>query len=89
MSQTAARSKQVVVTGDKEFSFYSGVRFRRRVGQIIIRPTLLNKVVWRLANRYPSAYEQRFAWLFPAWFLYFELEVVKETLRPAGAPAGS
>jgi hypothetical protein len=33
--------------------------------------------VWRLANRYPAAYERRWAWIFPAWYLYFELEVDK------------
>ena len=25
----------------------------------------------------PAAYERRWAWIFPAWYLYFELEVVK------------
>ena len=34
--------------------------------------------VWRLANRFPAAYERRGAWIFPAWFLYVELEVVKD-----------
>jgi len=37
----------------------------------------VNKLVRRLANRYPAAYERRWTWIFPAWFLYFELEVVK------------
>ncbi|MBW4553885.1 MAG: class I SAM-dependent methyltransferase [Aphanocapsa sp. GSE-SYN-MK-11-07L] len=27
----------------------------------------------RLANKYPDQYEQHFAWIFPAFFLYFEL----------------
>ena len=40
--------------------------------------TLVNKLVWRLANRYPEAYERRWAWVFPAFFLSFELEVVKD-----------
>jgi SAM-dependent methyltransferase len=65
-------------TGENEFSFYSQARFRRRQARIIFYPSLVNKVVWRLANRYPLAYERRWAWMFPAWFLYFELEVVKE-----------
>lgn len=51
--------------------------FRVRHRSLIFRPTLVNKLVWRLANRHPNAYEQRWAWLFPAWFLSFELEAVK------------
>lgn len=67
-------------TGEHEFDFYSDRRFRRRKSQIFFHPTLVNKVVWRLANRYPHAYEHRWAWLFPAWFLSFELEVVKRPI---------
>jgi SAM-dependent methyltransferase len=66
-------------TGENEFSFYSQRRFRRRRTQLIFVPTLVNKIVWRLANRYPQKYEQRWAWMFPAWYLYFEIEVVKES----------
>jgi SAM-dependent methyltransferase len=65
-------------TGEHEFSFYTDVRFRRRRSQIVFNPTLVNRIVWRLANRWPAAYERRWAWIFPAWFLYFELEVIKQ-----------
>lgn len=65
-------------TGENEFPFYTSARFRRRVSQLIFASTLLNKLTWRLANRWPAAYERRWAWIFPAWFLYFELEVVKD-----------
>ncbi|HET7541384.1 MAG TPA: methyltransferase domain-containing protein [Polyangiaceae bacterium] len=58
-------------------SFYTDARFRVLRRQIVFRPTLANKVVHRLANRYPDAYEERWAWIFPAWFLYVRLEVVK------------
>ena len=44
----------------------------------MFRPSAVNTLIWRLANRFPVRYERRWAWLFPAWFLYFELEVVKE-----------
>ncbi|MBV9127843.1 MAG: hypothetical protein JO117_07130, partial [Verrucomicrobia bacterium] len=64
-------------TGDNEFAFYSTRRFRRRSTRLIFHPTLVNKLVWRLANRFPAEYERRWAWMFPAWFLGFELEVVK------------
>ena len=67
-------------TGEHEFSYSSSVRFRRRSTQLIFHPTLLNKVVARLANRLPEAHERRWTWMFPAWFLYFELEVVKDAV---------
>lgn len=65
-------------TGEHEFSFYTKLRFRRRSNQIVFAQTLLNKLVHRLANRFAAEYERRWAWMFPAWFLYFELEVVKD-----------
>jgi SAM-dependent methyltransferase len=65
------------VTGDHEFSFYTLQRFRRRTRQLIFFPTLINRLVRRMANRYPHEYERRWAWIFPAWFLYFELEAIK------------
>jgi len=59
------------------FVSLSEKRFRHRDIRIVFHPTLSSKVVRRLANRFPEAYERRWAWLFPAWFLSFELEVVK------------
>lgn len=64
-------------TDESDLGFYSGARFRPVRTQLVFRPTLVNKLIWRLANRYPAAYEQRWAWIFPAWYLYFELEVLK------------
>jgi SAM-dependent methyltransferase len=58
-------------------SFYSGARFRVARRQLMFHPTLVNKVVRRLANRYPARYEQRWAWTFPAWYLHFELQALK------------
>jgi SAM-dependent methyltransferase len=65
-------------TGENALPFYSKVKFRRRASQLIFFPTLLNKLIWRFANQYPQQYEHRWAWLFPGWFLSFELEIVKE-----------
>ena len=65
-------------TRENESPFYTRARFRRRWSQIIVYPTLLNKIVGRFANRYPAIYERRWAWMLPAWFLYFELEVLKD-----------
>lgn len=70
------------VTGERELSFYTSKRFRRRTSRIVFFPGLANKLVHRLANRYPEAYEKRWAWIFPAWFLYFELEVIKPDRVP-------
>ena len=64
-------------TGEHQFSFYTQKRFVRRSVQIVFKPTLINKLILRLANRYPEEYERRWAWIFPAWFLHFELEVQK------------
>jgi len=57
--------------------FYSRARFRRQSTRISFYPGLVNRLVFRLANRFPERYERRWAWMFPAWFLYYELEVVK------------
>jgi len=65
------------LTGERDLSFYTAKHFRRRATQLIFFPGLINKVVRHLANRHPDAYEKRWAWIFPAWFLYFELEVIK------------
>jgi hypothetical protein len=65
-------------TGEREIEFYTRARFKKLYSRMIFFPSLVNKLVWRLANRYPAAYERRWAWMFPAWYLYFELEVQKE-----------
>jgi len=64
-------------TTEHELNHYSGVRFRRRTTRISFYRSILNRVVFRLANRFPERYEQRWAWAFPAWFIYYELEVLK------------
>lgn len=64
-------------TSDHEIDFYLPARFKWRRRQIVFMPSLLNKLVWRIANRWPVAYETRWAWIFPAWFLSLELQVLK------------
>ena len=59
------------------FGFYSRARFAVVRATIVFKPSLLNRVVSRLANRFPDRYESRWAWMFPAWFLSVELQVVK------------
>lgn len=65
------------VTSDHPNNFYTNARFRCENGQIVFRPTWLNKLVWRLANRFPIAYENAWAWMFPAWFIFITLRVEK------------
>jgi SAM-dependent methyltransferase len=65
------------VTGDGDFPLYTKGRFRSRVRNLMFHPHLLNRLARRMANRWPERYERRWTWLFPAWFIYFELEVVK------------
>jgi SAM-dependent methyltransferase len=75
------------VTDGHDLSFYTRARFVERSCRIIFHPTIINKLVWRLANRYPGEYERRWAWLFPEWFISVELEVLKGDARGNGASA--
>src|ERR1700749_708892 len=67
-----------------ELSYYTRARFRARSRNIVFMPSLVNKLVWRLANRFPARYERSWAWIFPAWFLSVELEVLKGTPARGG-----
>jgi SAM-dependent methyltransferase len=64
-------------TTGHQWNFYGGDGFIIARRQIIFSPSLVNSLVHRLANRYPSVYEYRWAWIFPAWYLHFELTVRK------------
>jgi hypothetical protein len=64
--------------GEEALRHYSHVTFRRASAQIFFHPSLVNKLVWRCANRWPTAYEQRWAWMFPAWFMSVKLDVLKD-----------
>ena len=65
------------VTGEHAHDYYTRARFRMRRREIVFTQRPVNKLVRRFARRDPRRYEERYAWLFPAWFLVFELEVVK------------
>ena len=45
-------------TGEHEFSFYSQYKFRCRKRQVIFKPTYLNRLIWRIAERHTSAWEK-------------------------------
>jgi SAM-dependent methyltransferase len=63
--------------GAHGLAHYGQARFRRSSTEIHFHPSLVNKVIRRCANRWPDRYEHRWAWMFPAWFMSFRLEVVK------------
>jgi predicted SAM-dependent methyltransferase len=64
-------------TGEHLHSYYTRARFLTARRELVFKRGTANKVVTRLANRWPDRYEDRWAWMFPAWFLVFELRVVK------------
>jgi SAM-dependent methyltransferase len=64
------------VTGAVIHDYYTRVRFRMMRREIVFERGLLNRLVRRFANRSPERYERRWAWIFPAWFLVYELEVL-------------
>lgn len=74
--QFSARTFEIF-TDEGDSTFHTPARFRILRRQIVFTPTLINKLVARLANRYAIRYEERFAWMFPAWFVSLELEAVK------------
>jgi SAM-dependent methyltransferase len=61
------------------FCFYGNDGFQVLKADIIFRPSLLNKVIHRIARRHPLWYEERLAWMFPAWYLWFQLRVCKDS----------
>jgi SAM-dependent methyltransferase len=58
-------------------AYYSRARFRVRTATLFFEGAVLGRLLSRMARRWPRFYERRLAWVFPAWFLYFELEAVK------------
>lgn len=59
-------------------SYYSKARYRIKYRHIQFQGGRINRSIFRrLANKFPQSYEQRWAWIFPAWYLYFELEAIK------------
>jgi SAM-dependent methyltransferase len=64
-------------TAGNELNFYSDARFEIVERQIVFEQNLVNRFVRRFASAYPGAYEQRLAWMFPAWFLIFRLGALK------------
>lgn len=63
---------------EHRLSYYSKARYKIKSRQIQFQGGKINRsIIGRLANKFPKSYEQRFAWILPAWFLYIELEAIK------------
>ena len=70
------RSFDYFTTGH-ELDHYSTARFVKEAVTLEFEPSLTNKAVWRLARRFPDAWEGRWAWVFPAFFLDVRLRAQK------------
>lgn len=64
-------------TGENQWDFYTKARFKKVKAALVFYPKFKNKLIWRTANRWPAFYEEHLAWILPAWFMSFELEVIK------------
>ncbi len=59
-------------------SYYSSGKYAIKNRHIQFQGGRISRsIISRLANRFPQTYEQRWTWIFPAWYLYFELEAIK------------
>jgi SAM-dependent methyltransferase len=73
-------------TDGSSWNFYSPARFEIVERVIAFQPGLVNRVVSRIARRWPAFYERRLTWVFPAWFLVFKLRATKASAPiPAAA----
>jgi SAM-dependent methyltransferase len=64
-------------TQENEKTFFTAARFKKVSSSLVFHMNLKNKLISRLANRYPEFYERHLCWVFPAWFIMIELEVIK------------
>jgi predicted SAM-dependent methyltransferase len=65
------------LTGEHRHNHYTSVRFQKEAVEAIFAKSLLNKLTWRVVKRFPEAWESRWAWIFPAWFISARLRVTK------------
>ena len=64
-------------TGGNQWTFYTAARFRTVGRRLHFYGRHKNLHVSWLANRFPRFYEEHLAWVFPAWYLSLDLEIVK------------
>lgn len=66
-------------TGDNEWSFYTDIHYKKGELCLKFHPSLVNRFVSILANHRPRFYERHLTWIFPAWYLYVKLIVIKQS----------
>lgn len=60
-----------------KLSYYSNARYTVKSRRILFQGNgLVRRILEKIANQFPESYEQKWAWVMPAWFLYFELEAM-------------
>jgi SAM-dependent methyltransferase len=64
-------------TNDTQLGFYTNCRYRYIERMLVFHASAKNKLVCRLANKWPAFYERHLAFVLPACFLSIKLEVVK------------
>lgn len=64
-------------TGGNQWGFYTHARFRLISRRLRFYGRYKNLHISWVANRFPRFYEEHLCWIFPAWHLVFDLEVVK------------
>jgi SAM-dependent methyltransferase len=69
-------------TAEHDLRYYSTARFRIRRRVLRFHGGPVDAVIRRVAERWPDFYEHRLAWMFPAWYLEFELVKDREEAPP-------
>ena len=64
-------------TEEHALRYYSSARFRITHRTIRFHGGLVDAAIRRIATRWPDFYEHRLVWMFPAWYLEFELAAAK------------
>ena len=73
-------------TVDHALGHYSAARYTIVRRRLVFPPTRWNRLVAFVARRNYRAYEDRWSWIFPAWFLEVELRAEKMSAHPDAAP---
>jgi SAM-dependent methyltransferase len=65
-------------TAEHDLRYYSTARFRIARRVLRFHGGIIDALIRRIAAAWPDFYEHRLAFIFPAWYLEFELEAVKD-----------
>jgi SAM-dependent methyltransferase len=65
-------------TAQHALHYYSTARYEIVHRVLRFHSGLVDGIIRRFAKRWPDIYEHRWAWIFPAWYLEFELKAIKD-----------